>query len=69
MNQDSAGRTKIPMDLTAPVNPNFSKDDVDVDVDSFNHKNKGLNKYALACAILASTNSILLGYGNLLTTL
>jgi len=23
-----------------------------------------LNKYALACALLASTNSILLGYGN-----
>lgn len=23
-----------------------------------------LNKYALGCAILASTNSILLGYGN-----
>lgn len=63
MDQDSVGRTNIPMDLSAPVEQRFSKDDVDVDVDSFNHNNKGLNRYALACAILASTNSILLGYG------
>lgn len=56
------GRTNIPMDLTAPVDQPFSKHDVDVD--SCNNKKKGLNKYALACAILASTNSILLGYGN-----
>lgn len=64
MNQDSVVRTNIPMDLSAPVDQKISKDDVVVD--SFNHKFKGLNRYALACAILASTNSILLGYGNFL---
>ncbi|KAK1377598.1 putative polyol transporter 6 [Heracleum sosnowskyi] len=60
MDQDSVGRTNIPMDPTAPVNQDSTKDDANVD--SFNHKNKGINKYVLACAILASTNSILLGY-------
>lgn len=28
-------------------------------------RNPPLNKYALACALLASTNSILLGYGKI----
>ena len=31
---------------------------------STNQRPPRLNKYALACAVLASTNSILLGYGN-----
>lgn len=30
---------------------------------SFQPRNPPLNKYALACAVLASANSILLGYG------
>ena len=33
------------------------------DADDFGHGNTGLNKYTLVCALLASTNSILLGYG------
>lgn len=27
------------------------------------HKKSGMNKYTIVCALLASTNSILLGYG------
>lgn len=52
------GRVNIPVDQTAPADPND-----DLDADSLIYKIKGFNRYALACAILASTNSVLLGYG------
>lgn len=41
----------------------YSREEEDAEVGSHEHKPAGLNKYALASAVLASTNSILLGYG------
>lgn len=56
MEEESGVRTVDPMETSAAA-AQESKDP------SLPPKSARLNRYALACAVLASTNSILLGYG------